>query len=261
MFNKSKDTIRKFLLFPVKLFAKRPASSSLNFSEFEVSFNKSMLEFKDPEFQELNPTYVLIRDLKFHPELKLTELPQFENLIRWKNLHLNFTIVFRDYQLNFLKNVKQFAQDVLKLAIPDKIKSFTEKQINIAKKIKITEEILQVLPYTRNMKKQKLFTMPISRSPLYKSYFPESEIKRFREELAAQNKTRWSNVEILEIYDKFNVKIFSDIRQTSGSRNLLCYPSFSNADMKMGDDIYYLIVGRRRDTSDLIKALSKPVNI
>jgi hypothetical protein len=255
-------TISRLLLFPAKFFKNPLSLNALNFENFETNINCDALEFKEPEFQEINPTYVLIRNLKFQPaKIKFKDLPKFENFVKWKSSNLNFTLVFRDYPLKFLSNLKKVAREKLLLKIPDKIKAFDEKQINITKKIKVTEELLQILPYSRKLNRQKLFRLPIARSPLYKSYFPESEMKKFREELALQNKTRWSNVEILEIYDKFHVKLFSDIRQTSGSRNLLCYPNFSNADMKIDSDFYYLIIGKRRDTGELVKALSRPVII
>jgi len=252
-------TCRPFLLLPANLFTKPVPVKSLNLKDFLLKIKSNALEFKEPEFQEINPTYVLIRNLKFHPEMKLKELPKFENIIKWKFLNLNFITVFRDYNLKFFSNLKCFLKEQLLLKKTDKVKYFEEKQINIAKKIKVTEEIIQILPYSRKVQKQKLFRIPIARSPLYKSYFSESEMKRFREELAQQNKTRWSNIEIFEIYDKFNVKLFSDIRQTSESKNLLCYPSFSNADMKIENDFYYLVIGKRRDTGELVKALSRPV--
>jgi len=231
------------------------------YKEFWLKVNASSLEFKEPEFQEINSTYVLIRDLKFHPEIKFNEIKKVENLVKWKFLNLNFTIIFRDYPIKFLLNIKQFAREKISLKLFDKVRSFNEKQINLAKTIKVTEELLQILPYTKNLNKQKIFRLPIARSPLYKSYFSDSELKKFREELAAQNQTRWSNVEIMEIYDKFNMKLFSDIRQSSASRNLLCYPNFSNADMKIDSDFYYLIIGKKRDTNELVKALSRPVII
>jgi len=234
---------------------------SINFADFPVNIELYDLEFKEPKIQKLYPTYVLIRNLKIHPEIiKIKELPLFENLTtKWKSLNLNFTVIFRNYPLKFFSKLYKLAQEKLLTKISTKVNSFDEKQINIAKSIKVTEEIIQILPYTKEIKKQKLFRLPIARRPLYKSYFPDNEIKRFREELALQNKTRWSNVEILEIYDKFNVKIFSDIRQSSGSKNLLCYPNYSNAGMKIDNDFYYLIIGKRRDTNELVKALSKPV--
>ena len=235
--------------------------SPKNYKEFALKINDNTLEFKEPEFQEINPTYVLIRNLKYHPEIKLNTLPKFENFVKWKSLNLNFTMIFRDYPIKFLLNIKQFAREKISLKLFDKVRSFNEKQINLAKTIKVTEELLQILPYTKNLNKQKIFRLPIARSPLYKSYFSDSELKKFREELAAQNQTRWSNVEIMEIYDKFNMKLFSDIRQSSASRNLLCYPNFSNADMKIDSDFYYLIIGKKRDTNELVKALSRPVII
>lgn len=234
---------------------------STKYKEFEIKIKSDALEFLEPEFQEINPTYVLIRNLSFQPEIRFKELQKFDNLVKWKSLNLNFTLIFRDYPIKFLISLKKFAREQIFLKIFDNVKAFDEKTINLVKKIKVTEEIIQILPYTKSLKKEKLFKLPIARSPLYKSYFRDSEIKRFREELAAQNKTRWSNVEIVEIYDKFNMKLFSDIRQTSSSKNLLCFPNFSNADIKIDSDFYYLIIGKRRDTNEMVKALSKPVII
>ena len=235
--------------------------NSHNFEDSMIKVNFDALTFKEPVFQKLSDTYVLIRNLKFQTEIKLIELQKFENFVKWKSSNLNFIVILRNYTLKFFLNLKNLSRKIILINIPNKVRAFDEKQINIAKSIKVTEEIIQILPYTRVLNKQKLFRFPISRRPLYKSYFPDSEMKRFREELAIQNKTRWTNVEILEIYDKFNVKLFSEIKQTSGSKNLLCYPSFSNADMKIDNDFYYLVIGKRRDTSELVKALSRPVTI
>ncbi|MEI8389784.1 MAG: hypothetical protein WCG23_07840 [bacterium] len=236
-----------------------PQIKSKDFKDFYTKIRFNALEIKEPELREINPTYALIRNLKIHPEIRLKELPKFENFVKWKNLNLNLITILRDYPLKFISNLKQFSRENILIKISNKINAFDEKQINITKKIKITEELIQIAPYSKTLQKQKLFKLPIARSPLYKSYFPESEMKKFREELATQNQTRWSNVEIWEIYDKFNMKLFSDIRQTSGSKNLLCYPNFSNADIKIEDDFYYLIVGKKRDTGEIIKALSRPV--
>ena len=236
-------------------------TKNYKFNDFKVNYQTYDLEFKQPEFREMNPTYVFIRNLKFHPEVKFQLLKAFDNLIKLKNLDLNFVMILRDYPLKFFTNLKQIPKERIFLKIKKTINSFSEKQINIAKKIKVTEEIIQILPYTKKVKKQKLFKLPIERSPVYKSYFPESEMKRFREDLARQNQTERFNVEITEIYDKFSMKLFSDVKQTSRSKNLLCFPSFSNSDIKINNDLYYLIIGKRRDTNELVKALSDPAVI
>lgn len=232
---------------------------SLNFSEFPVNFNTAVLEFNSPEFIELKPTYVLIRNLKYHPDVKIITLPPLESLIKWKFLNLNFSVLFRDYPLKMISNLKEIVKERIFLKLPPKVKYFEQKQINITKKIKVTEEIIQILPYTKEAKKQKLFKVPIERTPLYKSYFSETDMRKFREDLAVQNNTRWSNIEILEIYDKFNVKLFSDIKQSASSRNLFCYPKVENLNIKIDDEFYYLIIGKRRDTEQLVNALSRPV--
>ncbi len=231
---------------------------SLIFDEFNLDINSDALEIKKIEFHELYPTYAFIRNIEFNPLIKINILQKFENLIKWKISRLDFLIVMRNYPLQILSRLKGIAGKIFFLNNPE-IQSFPEKEININKKIKIMEEIIKILPYTKEIKRQKLFRMPISRTPLHKLCFPDSEIRRFREDLATQNKTRWTNVDIIEIYDKFNVKIFSDIKQISGSKNLLLYPSFANSKSFNTDvDFYYLIIGRRKDNSELIRALSRP---
>lgn len=233
--------------------------NALKFDNQEINYNNYALDFKEPVFIELNPTYVLIRNLKFHPEeVKIQNLKMFDNLLKWKSITLNFIMILRDYPLKFFINLKQITKERIFLKTKNIIKFLTEKQINIAKKVKVTEEILQILPYTQEVNKQKLFRLPIERSPLYKSYLSEQEMRRFREELALQNQTSRSNVEITEIYDKFNMKLFSDVKQTSRSKNLLCFPNFLNRDLQI-NDLYYLLIGKRRDTNELIKALSRPI--
>lgn len=251
-----KNTYLKFLS---KINRFKFSVNSVNLNDFDLKINSYELEFKEPVFFNMNPSYVLIKNMQINPEITIKTLQKFENMIKWLSVNMNFTMIFRNYPLKIVSTVKHITKEALVLKLVDKIKSFEPKQINIAKKIKITDEIVQIRPYTRLIKKQKLFKLPIARSPLYKSYFSSEQLKKFREEIAAQNNTRWSNIEVLEIYDKFNGKLFSDIKQTSGSRNLLCYPNISNADMKINNDFYYLIIGKRRDTGELVKALSNPI--
>lgn len=224
----SKKFLRKLL---AKISRNKAEIHSAEFQKFTLNFTESVLEFKEPELRELNPTYTLIRNLYFHLEVKINRMQKFKNLIKWLSVNLNFILIFRDYPLKFTAKLIKLSEDFILLSAEIKMNAFDSRQINIVKKIKVTEEIIRLMPYTRKLKKQKLFRVPISKSPLYKSYYSDEEIKKFKEDLASQNNTRKSNIELLDIYDKFNPKLFADIRQTSGTRNLLCYPSFTNADV------------------------------
>jgi len=250
--------LKMFKNFFAKLGSSKIKINTLKFDEFGVNFVENALEISPPEFLEINPSYVLIRNMKFHPQVQINFLEKIENLLKWNFLNLHLSTSFRQYPLGFSSMLNSVEKSKIKLNISKKVKEFAEKQINIIKKIKVFEEILEISPYTKKLNKQKLFRLPIARSPLYKSYFSDAQMKKVREELAAQNKTRWSNIEIIEIYDKFNSNIFSDIRQTSTSKNLMCYPSFSNADLKIKEELLYLIIAKRRDTGELIKGLIRP---
>ena len=255
-FSMIKKILKKFLS---NFYKYKATVNSLEYEDFPVEFNDDALKIKEPVYKKFNPVYVLVRFLNFQPIVKLNEMQQFKNLIKWLFVNMDFMVVFRDYPLELVTKLNKYDKEKVALKVERKLKFLEQKQINISKNIKITEEIIHVQPYTRSVKKQKLFRLPISRTPLFKSYFSSEQLRQIREDLAKQNDTRWSNVEILEIYDKFNSKLFADIKQTSGSRNLLCYPSYTNAGMDIEDKMYFLIIGKRRDTGELVKSLAKAI--
>lgn len=228
----------------------------------QTCLKSTPLKIEEPQWNELNRTYVMVRNLNFAHKINLNRINKFEHILKWRHMREEFSVVLRNYPLGLCASTKNLEKEKIRLNISKKVKNFEQKILNISKNIKITEEITQIQPYTREFNRQKLFKLPISRSPIFKSYLPESEMKKLREELAKQNKTRWSNVEILEIYDKLNIKLFSDIRQTSASRNLLLYPNatnvtnVTNAAANGEENLYYLIIGKKRDTGEVIKALS-----
>lgn len=227
----------------------------------EIKINSDSLEIKKPDFNEFFQTYVFIRNLITDKSVKINILPKLENLIKWKVTNLNYIVTFRKYALQFFSTLKFIDTKKLALTFPQ-TKNISEKNININKKIKIMEELIEILPYTKKINRQKLFRVPITRSPVYRLNFTDNEMRKFREDLASQNKTRWTNVEIIEIYDKFNIKLFSDVKQIPGSRNLLFYPSYVNSNLNLKDtDFYYLIIGKRKDNSEFIRALSKQASV
>jgi len=254
-----KKTFNKFLSVATGL---KPKVKSLNCKDFETVMKPCNLEIKPPEFRQFYPTYVLMRRLKFHPEMKLTVMPKFENMIRWKVLREEFSITQRSYPLAITPDSNNMKTEDVCIKKPN-ANAFSEKEVNINKSVKVFEELLEIMPYTRAISRKNLFNFPIARSPLYKLHFTRGEIKAFREELAIQNKTVWTNVEVVEIYDKFNSNLFNNIKQIPNSRNLMFYPDISNARMKAGSlqkpdiSFYYLIIGRKKDTSEFVKALSR----
>ncbi|OGI01700.1 MAG: hypothetical protein A2Y25_06440 [Candidatus Melainabacteria bacterium GWF2_37_15] len=223
----------------------RTKINTADIKNFDVRFkDKDFLERPDVTMNELNPTYVLIRNLVFHPEIKLNIMQSFKSLLKWNELNLYYSVVLRNYFLGFEANTNKFDYS----------------DIHLDKNIRINEEIVQVLPYVRKVNNKKLFKFPFIKRPIHKSYFSREQMKDLKEKIAAQNKTGWTNIEIFEIYDKFHYNFFSNIKQIPGGKELECLPNISTLD-QFPETMFYLVIGRKRDTGEPVKAIINPADI
>ena len=233
---------RKFLSF---LLCRKPKINTADIRNFDVKFKeKDLLETPNVTLNELNPTYVFIRNLLFQPEIKFNLMESFKSLLKWNNLNLYYSMTLRDYPLGFQVNTD----------------GFDYSDIHLLTQIKINEEIVQVLPYVRKLNSKKRFNIPFIKRPIYKSYFSREQIKDLKEKIAAQNKTGWANIEIFEIYDKFHYNFFSNIKQIPGGKELECIPNISTLE-QFPETMFYLIIGRKRDTGEPIRSIINPADI
>lgn len=222
----------------------KPALNKVEIDDFSVNFNEGVLETPLPALNKLSDTYVLIRKLFFNSEVKMNTMQHFTSLLKWKELNLQCSTALRDYPLGF-------SADVNEINYPE---------IHLSEDIKMQEEIVQVLPYVRKIQAKRLFGVPFIKKPVYKSYFSKEEMKSIREKVAEQNKTGWLNIEIFEVYDKFHYNFFFSVKQIQGSKELECYPNPECRD-KTPKTVAYLIIGRKRDTGEPIKAIINPADI
>jgi len=240
------------------------------FQSFRVKIRTSE-EFspKRPIIKELNPIHVLVKEKHINCQINIKDLgidfiinfpivhniSPIDNTVKWIHPDLKPLGVVRDYPLTLEVNSQDLNIEDLLLSSPE-IQNFAYDEIRLAEKIRVTEEIITMSPYTKAPPRSTLFKVPVIKKPLYKSYFTEEEMNIFRETLATQNKTKKMNVQISNIYDKFNIELFSSIKLESNSKNLICYLNNKFLSLKK-EKVYYLIIGERRDNKVTIKSLAR----
>ncbi len=223
----------------------KPGVNTRDLNDFDVRFNNgNMLEVQAPVMNRLSETYVLIRKLLFYPEIKINIMQSFKSLLKWKDLNLHCNTALRNYPLGFEVSSGEFGYP----------------EIHLPEYPNIREEIVRVSPYVRKIAPKKLFKIPFIKKPVYKSYFSRDEVKLLREKAAEQNQTGWSNIEIFEIYDKFHYNFFSSIKQIPGSKELECMPNISARGKTPGSSSY-LVIGKKRNTGEPVKAIIDPADI
>lgn len=250
--------------------------TGLSVSVKENDFKTLQVDFKSfdglasdpPVFKELNPTYVMVKEKKFDYKVNVKdlensikiELPDIRymtpitNKIKWINPNLDSCRAVRNYPLSLEPNFHKLDADKIILKIPH-VSSLDYSNIRLAEKVRVIEEIITMFPYIKKPEKSLLFKVPVIKSPLFKSYFSQEDMDKFRETLAVQNKVKKTNVRILNIYDKFSIELFSSIKQEGNTKNLICY---LNSKLTTFDKnkFYYLIIGQRKDNQVTIKSLA-----
>jgi len=253
-------TLRGYHRVLARFSRKKLDVNRLEIKDFSVKFQDDTIEIPAPNLRKLNPTYALIRPLEFHPKININRMQHFKSMLRWRELQINYTVVFRNYPLGFSAKLKSFDKPSLALKLPPRVLSLEKKDISLNKRLKINEEIVRVLPYVRKADRKRLLRVPLVKSPLHKYIFSREEIKTMREILARQNNTSRVNIKIFEIYDKFYATLYSNVRQASGSKNLECTLSHRREKQKLEKN-YYLVVGQRTDTGGQVRAIVDSADI
>lgn len=175
--------------------------------------------------------------------------------IKWKFSKLNINTAVRDYNTTPGRGLRVFETAGVSL------KSNGTRQIpacdmELERRLRVTEEIISISPYIKSKNDSFLYSLPIAKVPVSKSYFPENQMAHFREVLAAQAKTDKRNIEITSIFDKFDINLYQSIKQDPKSQKLLCFPTMKKTSAN-SENMYYLIIGHRRDNKTPVKALAK----
>ena len=164
-----------------------------------------------------------------------------KSCVSWKDENLKFFNTCRNYFLAITASIKSLLNSKTPLFSNIKTRMIGSGEIYLQKKVRTTEEIIALSPYTKNLNLGEIYRIPVVKTPLNKLYFSSEEMDGFREILAKQVKSRKSNIELLSIYDRFNVDLYSNIKQDTSGKNLLCYLNpkhIKKVDMIM----YYLLI-------------------
>ncbi|MFH0702016.1 MAG: hypothetical protein V2B14_00555 [bacterium] len=244
-----------------------------NFNEFPLEIKDSKTLSKNINIKKLNSLYVLIRRKNIEYTVKFNENPEYFKIklpniilsepihtsIKWKHSNFNILTLYRNYPLKLSAKINKSPDRDIVLACKTIFNNIENNIIKIDQKTRITEEIVKIFPYIRKINKKILYKIPVIKKSVYKSYFSRNEMDNFREILAKNSKTIKANIEILNIYDKFNVEAYSSIKQDHNTKNLACYLNDKLVKFEQ-DKMYYLIIGARRDNKAVVKALANLEN-
>jgi hypothetical protein len=242
--------------------------NTYNVDNFSTFSSEQFLNFEAPLIKEVNPLYVLVKEKVIEPVIKINnlemflnnstvqvnEMPPVETNLKWKHSNLQCLCINRKYDLSIdcIHN-ESSVEDIF--INPGDCNSFSYDEIRLVEKVRLTEELITIMPYIKKADNSTLLKVSVLKKPLAKSYFLHEELQRFKEILAKQNKTRSSNVLITSIYDKFSVDLFSAVKQEPSTKNLICYFNVKNP-MIARDKVYYLLIGERKDNRVSIKSLA-----
>lgn len=250
-------------------------STGLKTATHKYPVNKFLKSMKDLDFhthnvklKELNHTYVLIREKKIESEVhfdnilnplrfsvpKIIESPPIYTLIKWRYHDMGIFSSIRNYALRLNAEINILLNHDFSLRTEIRVNKIDDDMIELARRVRSTEEIIELSPYLRKVKKSLLYKIPVFKKPLQRQNFSDEQINSFRELLAKQAKTRKSNIELTSIYDKLNIECFASIKQDPESKYLICNFK-SNLDKFDISKFYYLIIGNKKDTKEVVKAL------
>jgi hypothetical protein len=239
---------------------------TLSFDDFDKNIINGDLQSTASIREALKPTYVLVREKSIEcsadfkntidhlklsdPHIKIS--PSFENIIKWTTIELSFITQCRKYLMPILAEIKILLNTDLNFGT--NVRQINPDEIELDRRVRTTEEIIELFPYVRSAKRSLLYKIPIFKKPVYKLYFSDSQINNFKEALANKAKTRKTNIEIISIYDKFNLENYSGIKQDSENKGLYCYLN-TRTTASHSSEMYYLIIGQKKDTKEVIKTL------
>lgn len=233
----------------------------------KIKFNAWVPEVPDIDVKSFDLPQggpVFVRDLNLNVNAVITDYPYKvgfcsvrklfieDILIKINKPVLNVISVVRSYTLGFYPRIRK--PDASELIFQANVKEIAEKDVHLEKKLRVTEEILEICPYDRSVPVKKLIGLPVVRKPSAKSYFSLEEMEKFRKALAHHNNTKFYNVIIKNIYDRFYPEMYSSVSLRAQGNALLCFLK-PESHLAKPKSAYYYIIGERKDTGAPIQAL------
>lgn len=251
-----------------KLTSLNPSVKEYELDNYEADFIGEKDALAVPvSFKSVNTKHapILIKDTELKPNVGLKSpdisippmVVRFADLfwpLKVRSASMGLIGVVREYFLRLFAETKGYGNNELSFNVEAKF--IPDDAISVERYLKTTEEIIEILPYDKQLNVNKLFRLPISKRPVAKSYFTEEKMDSFREALAGQNKTTKYNVKISAVYDRFYPELYSNLRIAGDGTTLLCYQK-KEAVNSTPQSVYYLVVGSRKDNNVSLRALVK----
>ena len=170
-------------------------------------------------------------------------------LIKIRNSQMSFLCIPRKYDV-YLNTALITSSE--SLIFEAKVQKISKKEIHISHNLKTIEELIELSPYTKKIPITKVLQIPITKYPIKREKFSEEQLELMRTKLAIQAKCKKYSMSIENIYDKFPVGLYDEIKlekDTSVSCTLYKHPDIG--------ELQLLLTGKRKYDTHTTKAFIK----
>ena len=205
-----------FCEFDIGIYAiSNPQIPTTRIFDYEYTDDVKINELITPKFEckttELKPPVVISYKT---PSLKdLLKIKNISNelfhALKIKEENLIFNFVARKYEASLNRNPDIFKA---KLLFFPQINKSEKKDIYIERSLKTIEELLELEPYTHKHPIKNIQELSISKYPIKKEKFTEEQLDTIRTKLALQAKCKKYSINIENIYDKFPIGLYEEIK-------------------------------------------------
>lgn len=233
--------------------------------KLQVTKIENYKNFEEINVHELKPAKQKVKTTKLKPNTFITYLmPSLleqlklrdytKNLfkfIKTYNTNMNFLCIPRKYDV-LLNKYPQTNAPVLDFE--PKTNKCTYKKIYIERSVKTIEELLELEPYLKKMPKDKILQIPIKKYPIKKEKLTKEQLEIIQTKLAVQEKCKKYSMTIENVYDKFPIGLYENIKlekDSSVTCNLEKNPPYNCKELQI------LATGKRKYSTQITKTFIK----
>ncbi|MDD3419530.1 MAG: hypothetical protein PHE78_02895 [Candidatus Gastranaerophilales bacterium] len=159
--------------------------------------------------------------------------------------------------LNFKKLVRTKAENIKLLRKPQirTCKNFDIKN-RIRKKeldktlftinnfVNSKEELIDLLPYLKDISLTELYNLPIEKDPMNKNFLELALLEKFKQKLSETAKVKPAETKVINVYENLQIELYKDIKHNSKTNKLMCYLDQNKRHIQTPKN-FYLVFGQR----------------
>ncbi len=206
-------------------------------------FNINVTDFRKPDCLAYSVPSLLsllvLRDLN----------NEFYQKIKLKSELMEFFCVSKNYDVDLEKDLKINEETFV---LEAKSHKSLKEEIQISKKLRTVEELLELEPYVNKLDKKEVREFSVTKYPVKQEKFTEKQIEIMKTQLAIAAKCKKYSITLEQIFDKIPKGLYSEI-ELNKDNTLSC--KFEKIPTLGENQI--LVTGKRRYDTQVTKTLVK----